>query len=191
MGLASEAADLGQRIRLVNLGAAHHERLDRIGQVLADAELDLVAAMRPFWPAANGFTSNVSVATLGEACVRSQLGLALWLDVVERAAPRLTEQTSEALLGGDVERATIDLVGELLGELRAADPELDSRLRLVGRRMAGELVAQGQRIAVQHDELAALVGGGAAGELDSLAGIGELLSNLLAAHAERMTELGL
>nr|MDT0665061.1 ferritin-like fold-containing protein [Micromonospora sp. DSM 115978] len=68
----------------------------------------------------------------------------------------------------------------------AANPTTAGRLALWARRLVGEALNQAQRVAVDREELTALLAG--VGDLEALA---EVFNRIMKAHTERMAALGL
>ncbi len=73
----------------------------------------------------------------------------------------------------------------------AEDPRLGGRLALWGRRLMGEALIQGQRVAAERDAMTALLAGGIDRPGLDLAAIGRMFTRLTERHAARMEELGL
>ncbi len=72
----------------------------------------------------------------------------------------------------------------------AADPSVGGRLALWGRRLVGEALSQGQRVAADRDALASLVVGSVDRPTAGLVELVALFGRITASHARRMATLG-
>jgi hypothetical protein len=181
------APTLEGRAALAGMAAAeigHHERLaDRLRELGAD----VTAAMTPFVAALDAFHDGTRASTWLEGLVKAYVGDGLATDFYREVAAFLP-QPDRAL----VEEVLADTghADFALREVRAAvaaDPTLSGRLALWARRLVGEALTQSQAVIAEHDDLADLIIAGTG----DLAGVGELLNRLTAAHSQRMRALGL
>jgi hypothetical protein len=82
----------------------------------------------------------------------------------------------------------------VLQEVRLAialDPTLASRLALWGRRLVGEALSQGQRVAADRETFSTLVVGTDEHPGMGLVGIIEMFGRITERHTQRMAEMGL
>ncbi|MFC4058272.1 ferritin-like fold-containing protein [Planomonospora corallina] len=182
---ARHAPTLTDRAELGDLAAAEyaHFRLlrDRLVSVGADPE----EAMAPFVEALDGWHELTAPKDWMEALVKAYVGTGIALDFYREAASRVDEETGalveEVLQDEERCRFAADRVGAALEK----DPTLNGRLALWSRRMVGEALSQGRRVAEARPELAALL---VSGDGEDVTG---MFSRLSEAHGRRMAALGL
>ncbi|KRE79822.1 ferritin-like fold-containing protein [Arthrobacter sp. Soil763] len=166
-------------------------------------------AMLPFQPSVDHFHERTRPADWYESLMKAYV-----IDTVSADFYRAVSGYVDADTAGLIERvqAPGDATAVLRDRLKAAladDPRLASRLALWARRLLGEALTQAQRISTEHAFLAGLTGmadaaappaaaaGGAAADRPEQTAVpGHPLSagiaaGLAAAHARRMSELGL
>jgi hypothetical protein len=100
----------------------------------------------------------------------------------------LDAQTAGLVLEVLEDTGHAEFAAERLREAIDADPAVAGRLALWARRLVGEALGQAQRVAAEHESLAALLAGG---EVTQLGEIGRIFARLTDAHARRMAALGL
>jgi hypothetical protein len=157
-----------------------HERLAALG-------VDSMVAMAPFVEPLNAFHDSTSPSSWLESLVKAYVGDGFAADFYREIAEFADDET-QALVGdvlddtGHAEFAVAHVRSAI-----EADPAVAGRLALWARRLVGEALVQAQRVAVERDELARLIVGGAG----DLVAVGELLDRLTQRHSERMESLGL
>jgi len=156
---------------------------DRLVELGADPE----KAMSPFAAPIDEFHDGTRPSTWLEGLVKAYVGDGLAADFYREIANFLDESTRALVLAvlADTGHASF-----AVREVRAAilaDPAIGGRLALWARRLVGEALTQSQRVIAERDQLAALLISGTG----DLAGVGELLNRLTAAHTVRMSHLGL
>jgi hypothetical protein len=143
--------------------------------------------MTPFVAALDAFHDGTRASTWLEGLVKAYVGDALAADFYREVAaflPQPDRSLVEDVLAGTGHSEFA------LRELRAAiaaDPTIAGRLALWARRLVGEALTQSQAVIADRDELADLILAGTG----DLAGVGELLARITAAHSVRMRALGL
>jgi tRNA-(MS[2]IO[6]A)-hydroxylase (MiaE)-like len=181
------APTLAGRAALARMAAAeigHHVRLtDR----LTELGVDPAEAMAPFVAALDAFHEGTRPKTWLEGLVKAYVGDGLATDFYREIA---------AFLPGPDRALVLDVLDDTghasfaVREVRAAiaaDRRVAGRLALWGRRLVGEAITQSQAVIAEHDPLANLIMSG----MGDLAGVGQLIERITAAHTERMKALGL
>lgn len=156
---------------------------DRLSELGADPE----KAMSPFAGPIDAFHDGTRASTWLEGLVKAYVGDGLAADFYREVANFLDESTRALVLAvlADTGHASF-AVREVRAAIRA-DPAIAGRLALWARRLVGEALTQSQRVIAERDQLAELLISGTG----DLAGVGELLKRITAAHTVRMSHLGL
>ena len=190
-GDADLAPTLGAKSALAGLAAVefgHYEQLiARLGELVADPE----SAMSPFVEALDGFHARTSPSTWLEGLVKYHVGDGIASDFYREISSFLDPGTRELVLSSlDTEKKSAFVVHEVRAAI-ADDPKLASSLALWGRRLVGEALSQGQRVAADREAFSVLLmgAGGTAGM--GLVGIVEMFGRITERHTQRMAELGL
>ncbi|RBQ18470.1 hydroxylase [Spongiactinospora rosea] len=190
--LAEDAARLApsltDRAVLSDLAATEygHFRLvrDRLTEMGADPE----EAMAPFVAALDDWHAKTKPGDWLEALVKAYVGTGIAQDFYREAARHVDARTSglvdEVLADEGRSEFAVDRVRGALSQ----DPKRTGRLALWARRMVGEALSQGQRVAAARPDLAALLVGPAG---EDLAEISRMFARLTEAHGKRMSALGL
>lgn len=190
--LAEDAAllapSLTDRAALSDLAAAEygHFRVlrDRLKALGADPE----EAMAPFVEALDDWHALTRPKDWLEALVKAYVGTGIAGDFYREAARRVDPESrdlvEEVLADADRSEFVVDRVRAALAE----DPKVAGRLALWARRLVGEALSQGQRVATARPELAKLLVDAIG---DDLAEIGRLFARLTEQHGKRMAALGL
>ena len=188
---ADLAPTLAAKSALAGLAAVEFQHYETLRDRLAELGCDIETAMAPFVEALDGFHARTSPSTWLEGLVKYHVGDGIASDFYREISAYLDESTRQlvlsALEGG--KKSTF-----VVAEVRAAiadDPKIANRLALWGRRLVGEALSQGQRVAADRETFSVLLVGsdGAAGM--GLVGIVEMFGRITERHTQRMAELGL
>lgn len=192
--LASDA-DLAPTLKaksaLAGLAAVefgHYEQIiSRLGELVADPE----AAMSPFVAALDGFHARTSPSTWLEGLVKYHVGDGIASDFYREISSFLDPGTCELVLSSlDTAKKSAFVVHEVRAAI-ADDPKLASTLALWARRLVGEALSQGQRVAADREAFSVLLVGGSGTTGMGLVGIVEMFGRITERHTQRMGELGL
>ncbi|GII80254.1 hypothetical protein Sru01_52360 [Sphaerisporangium rufum] len=201
---AALAPSLTDRAELSGIAAAEyaHFRLlrDRISSLGADPE----RAMEPFVAALDDWHAQTRPGDWWEALIKAYVGTGIAGDFYREAARQVDPRTRALVDEVLAEEVRSEFVIERVRAALAEDATLCGRLALWARRMVGEALSQGHRLAAARPELALLLvaggreaapeGGAAppAGGVDAgLIEVGRLFARLTEEHGKRMAALGL
>jgi hypothetical protein len=188
---AELAPTLGTRVELARLAALEFQHFELLCGRLDDVGADPERAMEPFMPALDAFHERTNPATWHESLVKYYVGDAIASDFYREISAHLDDATRDLILNAlDSPGKTEFVVKEVL-TATGEDPVLASRLSLWARRLVGEALSQGQRVAADRDSFSALMMGFGDAPGMGLVGIVGMFGRITEQHTKRMAQLGL
>ncbi|WP_432926060.1 ferritin-like fold-containing protein [Microbispora sp. CA-135349] len=190
--LAEDAAllapTLNDRAALGDVAATEYGHFRALRDRLASLGVEPEEAMAPFTEAIDAWHAQTKPKDWYEALIKAYVGVGIAGDFYREAARHTTPSISA--LADDVlaDESRGEFAVERVRAALDADPRLCGRLALWARRMVGEALSQGQRLAAARPQLAALLVGE---EGEDLAEVGRMFARLTEAHGKRMAALGL
>lgn len=177
----------GELSRMAARELEHHDLLvERLRELGQDPEV----VMNRFVPGFEAFHQRTRPATWLEGLVKAYVGDGIALDFYGEAARFVDDRTREVIERARADDGKTDLIVDTVRGAVAVDPRVGGRLALWARRLVGEALSQGQRVAAEHDSLVELLVGGGRDGVD-LGGLGAMFTRLTDAHTERLRRLGL
>ncbi len=188
---AKLAPTLSDKVAISGMAAAEFGHLELLLARLEELGADPFEAMAPFCRAIDEFHVNTGPSDWWEGLVKAFVGDSLAADFYREIAAYLDPSTRDLVLESLADTGHSQFVIDRVRAATAAEPRLVGRLALWGRRLMGEALIQGQRVAAERDALTALLAGGIDRPGLDLAAIGRMFTRLTERHTERMTLLGL
>jgi len=184
---ARMAPTLAGRAALADMAAAELGHFRRLASRLQQLGVDPEAAMRPFIGPLDAFHDFTRPADWLEGLVKAYVGDGIAADFYREIAGALDADTRALVLEVLSDTGHAEFAVREVRAAIAADPSVAGRLALWARRLVGEAISQAQRVAADRDALIALLLAGSG----DLSGVGALIKRVTAAHAERLSALGL
>jgi hypothetical protein len=182
---------LPDRLALMAMASAEFAHVTRLRERLEQLGVDAFEAMAPFQTAIDEFHAHTAPSDWLEGLVKAYVGDGLARDFYREIAAFLDVETRDLVVDALEDEEHARFVVDRVREAIAADPRVGGRLALWGRRLMGEALSQGQRVAADREPLSALLAGGVDRPGMDLAALGRLFNRLTERHARRMAELGL
>lgn len=188
---AKMAPLMPDKVALMAMASAEFSHVTALRDRLQELGVDPFEAMAPFQAPIDAFHEHTAPSDWLEGLVKAYVGDGLARDFYREIAASLDVDTRDLVVNALEDEVHAEFVVGRVREAIAADPRVGGRLALWGRRLMGEALTQGQRVAADRDALSALLAGGVDRPGMDLAALGRLFSRLTERHAKRMTELGL
>ena len=188
---ARMAPTLADKVQLATMASRQVDHFARVRTRLADFDVDVMAAMRPFHEPFNGFHDHTRPKDWLEGLVKAYVGDGIAADFYREVAAFVDADTRALVHEVLADGGHADFV---VGRVRSAiesDPKVGGRLALWGRRLVGEALSQAQRVAADRDALTSLLTGTVDRPGLDLAAVSRMFSRLVENHTRRMAALGL
>lgn len=182
------APSLADRTALSELAVAEYAHFRLLRDRLTELGVDPEQAMQPFAEALDAWHTQTRPANWLQALVKAYVGVGIALDFYREAAKRLEPSIAKLVDEVLADEGRANFAVERVRAGVTADPVASGRLALWARRLVGEALSQGQRVAAARPELARLLVRSVA---DDQAEISRLFATLTEEHGKRMTALGL
>lgn len=189
---AGMAPTLADKAALAAMASAEFRHFELLRDRLLALGVSIDDAMMPFREPYEDFHTKTKPADWLEGLVKAYVGDGIGADFYREISSLVDPETRELVLEVLEDTGHSDFVVDRVRGAIEAEPSVAGRLALWGRRLVGEALSQAQRVAAEHDSLAALIVGGSevATGMD-LAEIGRVFARLTENHAKRMGKLGL
>lgn len=185
---ASLAPTLADRAALSELAVAEYGHFQLLRDRLGELGVDSEQAMAPFVEPLDSWHAQTAPADWLQALVKAYVGEGMAFDFYREAARRLDPEMAKLVDLVLADQGRSEFVVDRVRAALEADPVASGRLALWARRLVGEALSQGQRVAAARPELARmLVEAGA----DDQAEISRMFARLTEEHGKRMAALGL
>lgn len=188
---AALAPDIEDQAAMAGLAAMQYDHFVVLRDRLQQMGADPAAAMTPFRVAIDDFHEQTRPHDWLEGLVKAFVGDGITADFYREIADHLDAETRALVIAVCDDHVAADFIVETVREAIAEDPRVAGRLALWGRRLVGEMIAQAQAVAAEHDVLSLLVIGGVHRPDIDLAELGAMMARLEARHAQRMAALSL
>jgi hypothetical protein len=188
---AKLAPTLQDKVAIAAMASAEFGKVALLQERLTELGADPFEAMAPFRRAIDLFHAHTRPADWYEGLVKAYVGDGLANDFYREIAAYLDTATRDLIVSSLEDTGHSAFAIDRVRAAITADHRLGGRLALWGRRLMGEALTQGQRVAAERDALSALLAGGVDRPGLDLAAIGRMFTRLTDRHAERMAELGL
>jgi tRNA-(MS[2]IO[6]A)-hydroxylase (MiaE)-like len=188
---AELAPTLATKTTLSSLAVIEFQHFELLTARLAELGADPEQAMAPFVTALDEFHGRTNPSTWYEGLVKYFVGDGIASDFYREISAHLDASTRELVLVSLDSSGKSEFAIQEVTRAVQADDVLASRLALWGRRLMGEALSQGQRVAADRDALSVLVMGSGESPGMGLVGIVEMFGRITQQHTRRMAELGL
>ena len=189
---AELAPSLSAKAALARMAVAEFGHFELLRDRLTELGADPDAAMEPFVTAIDGFHERTAPSTWLEGLVKAYVGDGIASDFYREIGAMIDPSSRELVDRVLADTGQAEFVVTAVRTAIAEDPKVSGRLALWGRRLLGEALSQGQRVAADRDALVALlVGSAGSAPGTDLADMARMFVRLTDSHSRRMARLGL
>jgi hypothetical protein len=188
---AAMAPTLAEKAEVAAMACAEFGHFVQLQQRLVELGQDPEEAMRPFVAPLEAFHASTAPSDWLEGLVKAYVGDSIAADFYREIAEHLDPTTRALVVEVFQDTGHSAFVVDKVRGAITADPRLEGRLALWGRRLLGEALSQAQRVAAERDTLTALLVGGVDRPGVDLVELGRMFTRITEAHARRMESLGL
>ncbi|MCW2810606.1 MAG: hypothetical protein JWP61_1064 [Friedmanniella sp.] len=188
---ARMAPTMSDKVHVASMAALQVAHFHRVRQRLADLDVDVMVAMKPFHAPFNAFHDYTQPKDWLEGLVWAYVGNGFAADFYREVAAFVDADTRTLVHEVLADEAHADFVVEKVRRAIDADHKVAGRLALWGRRLVGEALSQAQRVAADRDALTSLLTGTVDRPGMDLPAISRMFSRLVENHTRRMARLGL
>jgi hypothetical protein len=185
------APTLADKLHMASMAAGQVSHVERVKARLAEFDVDLMVAMRPFHEPFNSFHDHTRPKDWPEGLVKAYVGDGIAADFYREVAAFVDADTRALVHEVLTDAGHADFVVDRVRAAISADPRVAGRLALWGRRLVGEALSQAQRVAADREALTALLTGTVDRPGLDLAAVSRMFSRLIENHTRRMATLGL
>lgn len=192
--LASDAAlapTLADKAALSEMAVAEFGHFELLRRRLEDMGADAEQAILPFVDALDAFHEKTRPSGWLEGVAKAYVGDGIASDFYREIANYVDADTRALVLDVLANTGHAEFAVDRIRGAIEDDPRLSGRLALWARRLVGEALTQGQRVAAERDALAGLLVGGGGQPGADLAEIGRMFTRITENHTKRMAALGL
>ena len=188
---ARRAPTLADKVYMASLAALQITHFETVRARLAELDVDVMVAMKPFHAPFNEFHAHTKPKDWLEGLVLAYVGNGFAADFYREVAAFVDADTRALVHQVLADEGHADFVVERVRAAIVADPRVAGRLALWGRRLVGEALSQAQRVAANRDALSHLLTGTVDRPGMDLAAVSRMFSRLVENHTRRMAKLGL
>ncbi len=188
---ARMAPTMSDKVHVLSMAALQVAHFDRVRSRLAELDVDVMVAMKPFHAPFNAFHDYTQPKDWLEGLVWAYVGNGFAADFYREVAAFVDVDTRSLVHEVLADEAHADFVVDKVRRAIDADHKVAGRLALWGRRLVGEALSQAQRVAADRDALTSLLTGTVDRPGMDLPAISRMFSRLVENHTRRMGKLGL
>lgn len=185
------APTLADKVHVASMAALQVAHFHRVRARLAELDVDVMTAMKPFHAAFDSFHDYTKPKDWLEGLIWAYVGNGFASDFYREVAAFVDADTRALVYEVLADEGHTDFVIEKVRAAIVADHKVAGRLALWGRRLVGEALSQAQRVAADRDSLTSLLAGTVDRPGMDLAAISRMFSRLVENHTGRMAQLGL
>ncbi|MBG0740380.1 hypothetical protein IV500_13415 [Paeniglutamicibacter antarcticus] len=180
---------LHDRAALGRMAVAEFEHFEVVRARLAEMNMDVELAIRPFQTSVDAFHDRTRPADWYESLMKAYVVDAISEDFYRAISEFLDPRTREIIAAVQTNAESGRLLQDRLKKMLTDDPRLASRLALWGRRLVAEVLTQARQVGTEHTFLRGLMAD------DDVPAARDEVSTLMAQltknHSRRMSQLGL